>query len=43
MYEMESMTKNQVTPSKVMQVGMGFWASKTLLTAVNMELFTHLA
>jgi len=26
-----------------MQVGMGFWASKTLLTAVNMGLFTHLA
>lgn len=25
-----------------MQVGMGFWASKTLLTAVNMNLFTHL-
>ncbi len=25
-----------------MQIGMGFWASKTLLTAVNMELFTHL-
>lgn len=25
-----------------MQIGMGFWASKTLLTAVNLELFTHL-
>ena len=37
------MTEKQVTPSKVMQIGMGFWASKTLLTAVNMELFTHLA
>ena len=43
MNEMESMTEKQVTPSKVMQIGMGFWASKTLLTAVNMELFTHLA
>ena len=40
---MESMTEKQVTPSKVMQIGMGFWASKTLLTAVNMKLFTHLA
>ncbi|MBL4655811.1 MAG: methyltransferase [Bacteroidia bacterium] len=40
---METMTEKQVTPSKVMQIGMGFWASKTLLTAVNMELFTHLA
>jgi precorrin-6B methylase 2 len=33
---------NQTDPSKIMQIGMGFWASKTLLTAVNMELFTHL-
>lgn len=33
---------NQADPSKIMQIGMGFWASKTLLTAVNMELFTHL-
>jgi precorrin-6B methylase 2 len=33
----------QVDPSKIMQVGMGFWASKTLLTAINMELFTHLS
>ena len=34
---------HQVNPSKIMQIGMGFWASKTLLTAVNMQLFTHLA
>jgi len=33
----------QVDPSKIMQIGMGFWASKTLLTAVNMNLFTILA
>jgi hypothetical protein len=33
----------QVDPSKIFQVGMGFWASKTLLTAVKMELFTQLA
>ena len=26
-----------------MQIGMGFWASKTLLTAVKLELFTQLA
>lgn len=32
-----------IDPSKIMQVGMGFWASKTLLTAVNMKLFTLLA
>ena len=35
--------KKRVDPSNIMQVGMGFWASKTLLTAVKMELFTHLA
>jgi len=40
---METMIENKVTPSKIMQVGMGFWASKTLLTAVNLGLFTHLA
>ncbi|MBJ6367332.1 methyltransferase [Snuella sedimenti] len=40
---MDRENTNQVTPSKIMQIGMGFWASKTLLTAVNMGLFTHLA
>jgi len=33
----------KVDPSHIMQVGMGFWASKTLLTAVKLELFTLLA
>jgi len=33
----------QVDPSKIMQIGLGFWASKTVLTAVNLKLFTHLA
>ncbi|MCK0157656.1 acetylserotonin O-methyltransferase [Cellulophaga sp. F20128] len=32
-----------VDPSKIMQIGMGFFASKTMLTAVNLGLFTHLA
>jgi len=32
-----------INPSKIMQVGMGFWASKTLLSAINMGLFTLLA
>jgi precorrin-6B methylase 2 len=40
---METTTTTQVNPSKIMQVGMGFWASKTMLTAVNMGLFTYLA
>src|SRR5438105_9581380 len=30
------------TPDQIMQVGLGFWASKTLLSAVEMELFTEL-
>jgi len=30
-------------PSKIMQVGMGYWASKVVLTAVKFELFTLLA
>ena len=29
-------------PSHIMQVGMGFWASKTALSAVELELFTQL-
>ncbi|WP_435255626.1 methyltransferase family protein [Tenacibaculum sp. A30] len=32
-----------MTPSRIMEVGMEFWASKTLLTAFKMGLFTHLA
>jgi precorrin-6B methylase 2 len=40
---MDAQSNNQINPSKIMQVGMGFWASKTLLTAVHMGLFTHLA
>lgn len=30
-------------PSHIMQVGLGFFASKTLLSAVELELFTKLA
>jgi hypothetical protein len=33
----------EVSPESILQVGMGFWASKTLLSAVELELFTHLA
>lgn len=40
---MEQSKANTITPDKIMQIGMGFWASKTLLTAVNLNLFTHLA
>ena len=30
-------------PDHILQVGLGFWPSKTLLSAVEMELFTELA
>ena len=33
----------ELTPSHIMQVGLGFWASKTLLSALEMGLFTELA
>jgi hypothetical protein len=32
-----------ITPQKIMETGFAFWASKVLLTAVNLDLFTHLA
>src|SRR5215212_2590390 len=31
------------TPEHIMQVGMGFWASKTLLSAVELGVFSTLA
>ncbi|MGH9356330.1 MAG: methyltransferase family protein, partial [Terriglobia bacterium] len=32
-----------ISPEHIMQVGLGFWASKALLSAIEMELFTELA
>jgi len=32
-----------ITPDHIMQIGSGFWASKTLLSAVELELFSELA
>jgi SAM-dependent methyltransferase len=34
---------NGPTPEKILQLGTGFWASKTLLTAVELGVFTELA
>src|SRR5215469_5947026 len=31
------------SPDHILQIGFGFWASKTLLSAVEMEVFTELA
>jgi hypothetical protein len=40
-------TSNSATrapsPELILQIGMGYWASKTLLSAVELELFTHLS
>jgi O-methyltransferase domain/Dimerisation domain len=32
-----------VTPDRIMELGLGFWATKTLLSAVELGLFTELA
>jgi O-methyltransferase domain/Dimerisation domain len=37
------MPEQHMTPERIMQVGLAFWASKTLLSAVEMGLFTELA
>jgi hypothetical protein len=36
------MSAMELDPSHIMQVGAGFWASKTVLSAVELELFTQL-
>ncbi len=38
-----SATNETVSPEHIMQVGLGFWASKALLSAVEMGMFTELA
>lgn len=32
-----------LTPERILQTGLAFWASKTLLSAVEIEVFTELA
>ena len=39
----EQSSGEQVTPDAIMQLGLGFWGSKTLLSAVELGLFTELA
>ncbi len=34
---------NDVTPERILQTGLGFWAAKALLSAVELDLFTELA
>ena len=33
----------QITPANIMQIGLGFWGSKTLLSAIELGLFSELA
>ncbi len=37
------MAKAQLSPARIMQLGVGFWGSKTLLSAIELGLFTELA
>ncbi len=37
------MAGGQLVPDRMLQIGFGFWGSKTLLTAVELGLFTELA
>ena len=37
------MAKKPLTPAKVMELGTGFFGSKTLLSAIELGLFTELA
>jgi O-methyltransferase domain/Dimerisation domain len=34
---------SQITPDKILQTGLAFWASKTLLSAIELGMFTELA
>ena len=34
---------SHATPDDILRLGMGFWASKTLLSAVELGVFTTLA
>jgi O-methyltransferase domain/Dimerisation domain len=38
-----SIAEKIISPDAIMQLGFGFWGSKTLLSAVELGLFTHLA
>lgn len=41
--QLEDQVVSTATPDHIMQVGMGFWASKTLLSAVELGVFSTLA
>ena len=37
-----SATAATLSPARIMEVGMGFWPSKVLLSAIELRLFTEL-
>src|SRR5438874_13644845 len=37
------MKKNNISPDGILRLGLGFWGSKTLLSAIELGLFTELA
>lgn len=39
---LSSDTPDEITPDKILQLGLGFWGSKTLLSAVELGVFTEL-
>src|ERR1700759_167194 len=39
----EGIQGEQVSPDAILQLGLGFWASKTLLSGVELGVFTELA
>lgn len=41
--ESDTTVETEPSPDQIMQVGSGFWPSKVLLAAVDLDLFTHLA
>lgn len=43
MQDAQGGTNAQPTPERLLQLGMGFWASKALLSAVELGVFTQLA
>ena len=43
MHMSEVQMRDEISPDHILQIGFGFWASKTLLSAVELELFSLLA
>jgi hypothetical protein len=42
-YDVLNVAEGSPSTEQILQIGLGFWASKTLLSAIELELFTELA